>query len=49
MKQFEKFTIKQLKKITEDYERLEIENTKLKIKYPDKLVDPVQDLLDELN
>jgi len=34
---FEDLTIGQLRKITEDYERLKVENTKLKVKYPTRV------------
>lgn len=38
IRNFEDLTIRQLKKILEDYERLETENKLLKIKYPNKRV-----------
>lgn len=34
---FDDLTIGQLKKLTEEYDKLEIENKLLKIKYPNKL------------
>jgi|TARA_Y100000310_G_scaffold261715_1_gene271168 hypothetical protein len=57
MKQFENMTIAELKKLTEQYQRLEDENKKLKIKYPTKKLkkesDPhgtkgAQDIIDDL-
>ena len=57
MKQFENMTIAELKKLTEQYQRLEDENKKLKIKYPTKQIkkesDPhgtkgAQDIIDSL-
>jgi len=47
---FENLTIKELKKITEDYERLQIENTMLKIKYPNKIKQSIsaEELVEEL-
>lgn len=51
MKQFEYLTINQLRKFTEDYERLKIENVKLKVKYPNKLLPEIktaQELLEEM-
>lgn len=42
---FENMTIGQLRKFTEDYERLEIENIKLKTKYPTKATElPSEDI-----
>ena len=40
MKQFENMTIAQLRKLTEQYERLEKENKILKAKFPTKLKKP---------
>ena len=53
MEQFENFTIGELQKITEDYEKLAIENIILRTKYPNKLLQPTiketaQELIDEL-
>ncbi len=48
---FEDLTIAQLRKLTEDYERLKIENVKLKIKYPNKILPEIktaQELLNEM-
>ena len=48
---FVDLTIAQLKKLTEDYERLKIENVKLKVKYPNKLqpeIKTAQKLLEEM-
>lgn len=43
-------TIGELKQITEDYERLQIENTRLKIKYPNKIKKSTsaEDLIEDL-
>jgi len=50
MNQFENLTIAQLRTLTEDYERLQIENTRLKIKYPNQKEESIsaQDLIEEL-
>ena len=51
MKQFEDLTIAQLRKFTEEFERLKLENVKLKIKYPNKLLPKIktaQELLEEM-
>jgi len=48
---FENLTIKQLRKLTEQYEVILKENKLLKVKYPTKLKeDPenIQDLIDDL-
>lgn len=37
MKQFESMTIAQLRKLTEQFERLQLENVKFKAKFPTKL------------
>ena len=52
MKQFEDLTIAQLRKLTEEFERLKIENVMIKVKYPNKILPEIktaQELLDELN
>ena len=49
---FEDLTIAQLRKLTEDYERLKLENVKLKVKYPNKLQPEIKtaaELLEEIN
>ena len=51
MKQFEDLTIAQLRKLTEEYERLKLENVKLKVKYPNKLLPKIKtaaELLEEM-
>jgi len=51
MKQFEDLTIAQLRKLTEEFERLKLENVKLKIKYPNKILPKIKtaaELLEEL-
>ena len=51
MTPFEDLTIAQLRKLTEEFERLKIENVKLKVKYPNKLLPEIktaQELLEEM-
>jgi hypothetical protein len=54
---FENMTIGQIRKLTEDYERLQIENKLLKVKYPNKFlpiksvekqIDYAEQLIEEL-
>ncbi|KKM76720.1 hypothetical protein LCGC14_1377200 [marine sediment metagenome] len=52
MTPFEDLTIAQLRKLTEEFERLKIENVKLKVKYTNKILPEIktaQELLDEIN